>query len=254
MALQGPDDREALLNACAASQCGWRCPNKVTVSGSCLCYSLWLRSRAHTQFDAGQVAPLGLQGTWGYKGGADGLTRGFRRTVPGRAGQLGRGPCSGERRQLGRALSVALGLTGPSGCTASPSHGMTLLPPRCGLRGISEAARQELETGSFLDVPGCVRSEREVGGWTAGGPGPGPGLTLPSREPHHQERPVREPALTSPPVPACRACPWHTPAARRGRWGHCSNTRSPAFYSYEDLKNTRHLRMPCGLRRSRPSH
>lgn len=112
LALQGPDNREALLNACTASQCGRRCPNKVTVSGSCLCYSLWLRSRARTRCDAGEAAPLGLQGTWGYKGRAGGLTQGLCRTVPGRAGQLGRGPCSGERCQLGRALSVALGANG----------------------------------------------------------------------------------------------------------------------------------------------
>lgn len=102
LALQGLDHQETLLNACMASQCGRRCPNKVTVSGSCLCYSPWLRSRARTRCDAGQAAPLGLQGTWG---------------------QLARGPCSAERCQLGRALSVALGLTGPAGCRASPSHG-----------------------------------------------------------------------------------------------------------------------------------
>lgn len=111
-ALQGPDDREALLNACAASQCGWQHLNKVTVSGSCLPCSLWLGSGAHTRYDAGEAAPLGLQGTWGCKGRAGGVTQGLCRTLPGQAGQLGRGPCSGERCQLGRALSVVLGVDG----------------------------------------------------------------------------------------------------------------------------------------------
>lgn len=34
--------------------------------------------------------------------------------------------------------------------------------------------------------------------------------------------------------------------------GYRSHVKSPAFYSYEDSKNTRHLLTPCGRTQARP--
>ena len=246
-ALQGPDDREALLNACAASQCGRRHPNKVTISGSCLCCSLWLGSGAHTRYEAGEAAPLGLQGTWGCKGAAGGVTQGLCRTLPGQAGQLGRGPCSGERCQLGRALSVVLGVDGAIRMSGQAQLRDDAGPPRCGLQGISEAAWQELVMGSFLDVPSCVRPERGEGGWTAQGPGRGAGWALSSRGP-----PTRRDPCASPPSPPHRPSVPGTPMVHTccqvGYGGITAATRGLQPFIHT---RTRRTHVTCGRRAAR---
>lgn len=88
----------------------------------------------------------------------------------------------------------------------------------------------------------------------AGGPGPGAGWALSSRGPLHQVGPVCKPTLTSPTVPVCQARPSTHLLPGGVRQDHCSDTRSPAFYSYEDSKHTRHLWTLCGPRHSRPGH
>lgn len=129
--------------------------------------------------------PTGLQGTWGRKGGAGGITRVVQDSAwAGRA--AGRGPCSGEMPAR-QALSWRWGLMKPSEMSGQAQLRDDASPPTLRPQSISEAAWQELVVGSFLDVPRCVcvqAGRGRVDGrrtWAGGQDGHSPAVGHPAR-------------------------------------------------------------------------
>lgn len=161
----------------------------------------------------------------------------------GRQGGWGRGPALGRCwvRQAGLWARVDHQDIPPG-----PTSGQCWAPCS-GLLGMTEGTWQELGSS-----PTCVQSRAGVDGrrpW----PFPSPGHQVSTQQPWGHaagcngdtSRQAVHCALL------CTAL-GHRLAARMHREGLRSHMKSPAFYSYEDSENTRHLLTPCGRTQAWP--